>query len=150
MMIDRVVKFIKRKNIQTNPRKLHLKTNSNNEKAFFKQGDIVYVNFGEALENEQGGIRPCIILQNDVGNKYSRTTIVAPLSSTLKKLPTHFYIDNYEDVGLKNESMIMFEQIRAISKIRILDEIPVGHIELFKFCPTLLNSFGIKQEMQTI
>lgn len=114
---------------------------------FLKQGDIVYVDLGEGKASEQGGIRPCVVIQNDIGNKYSPTTIVAPISSKIKYnkngniQPTHFIIENYKEVGLKSRSMILFEQIRVISKERILDK--VGHLDFQNLKNHLLVAFGI-------
>lgn len=93
-----------------------------------KWGDICYVDFGENEGSEQNGIRPAIIIQNDIGNAYSPTTIVASITSQKKKyLPTHVVINPYQS-GLKKISTIMFEQIRTIDKSRIVSK--VGHISM--------------------
>ena len=87
-----------------------------------KWGDICYVDFGENEGSEQNGIRPAIIIQNDIGNAYSPTTIVASITSQKKKhLPTHVVINPCQS-GLKKISTIMFEQIRTIDKSRIVYE----------------------------
>lgn len=117
---------------------------------FFKQGDIVYCDLGQGASSEQSGIRPCIILQNDVGNRYSPTTLIAPISSKVKLnkngrlQPTHFIIENYQEVGLKSRSMILFEQIRTISKERILDRKPIGHLDIDKIKNHILVAFGLQ------
>ena len=91
-----------------------------------KWGDICYVDFGENEGSEQNGIRPAIIIQNDKGNTYSPTTIVASITSQEKRyLPTHVTVKPYQS-GLEKISTIMFEQIRTIDKSRIVSK--VGHI----------------------
>ena len=118
---------------------------------FFKRGDIVYVDLGEGKSSEQGGIRPCVIIQNDVGNKYSPTTIIAPISSQIKynkngKIqPTHFIVENYKEAGLKSRSMILLEQMRVISKERILG-FPKGHINIEDFKNHILIALGLNDE----
>lgn len=92
-----------------------------------KWGDICYVDFGENEGSEQNGIRPAIIIQNDKGNTYSPTTIVASITSQEKRyLPTHVSIKPYQS-GLEKISTIMFEQVRTIDKGRIISK--VGHID---------------------
>ena len=91
-----------------------------------KWGDICFVDFGKNEGSEQNGIRPAIIIQNDKGNTYSPTTIVASITTQKKKhLPTHVVINPCQS-GLKKISTIMFEQIRTIDKSRIVSK--VGHI----------------------
>lgn len=120
----------------------------------FKKGDIVYVDLGEGKSSEQGGIRPCIIVQNDIGNKYSPTTIVAPISSQIKYnkngnlQPTHFVIENYQEAGLKSRSMILFEQLRVISKERILDRFPKGHIDFEAFRNQIMIALGLNDNQE--
>ena len=87
-----------------------------------KWGDICYVDFGKNEGSEQNGIRPAIIIQNDKGNTYSPTTIVASITSQEKKyLPTHVTVKPYQS-GLEKISTIMFEQIRTIDKSRIISK----------------------------
>lgn len=85
-----------------------------------KWGDIVMCNFGTAYGCEQGGLRPALVVQNDVGNKYSPTVIVCPITSSKSKkpLPTHITITPQE-TGIKVESTILFEAIRCVDKKRI-------------------------------
>lgn len=87
-----------------------------------KRGDIYYVNLGRSIGSEQSGVRPCLVIQNDVGNKYSPTTIVACITSRLykHKIPTHVEITGF---GLPKNSVIMFEQIRTVDKCRVLEYI---------------------------
>lgn len=78
--------------------------------------DVYYCEFGTNLGSEQSGLRPCVILQNDKGNKYSPTTIVAPITTAAKKkLPTHFELQ-LEFV----HGMILLEQLRTVDKSRLI------------------------------
>ena len=85
------------------------------------KGDIVFADLGETIGSEQSGIRPVIVIQNDVGNKFSPTVIVAPLTSKIKKqtMPTHVEIG--ERFGLTDYSIALLEQVRTIDRKRILD-----------------------------
>jgi len=89
----------------------------------FKRGDIFWGNLAPTAGSEQGGIRPLLIIQNDLGNKYSTTTIVAPLTSNIMKneYPTNVFIDSF--AGLKKNSIILLNQIRTIDKRRITKKI---------------------------
>ena len=93
-----------------------LKTEANMKE--IKRGEIYAVDFGTGFGSEQGGIRPSLILQNDIGNKHSPTTIVAAITSrkTKANLPTHVKI---MAKGLKTESTVLLEQIRTIDKARL-------------------------------
>lgn len=85
-----------------------------------KRGDVYYVDFGETTGSEQGGIRPCIIIQNDIGNKFSPTVIVNCITSqmTKAKLPTHVEISS--KFGLKKDSIVLCEQVKTIDKKRLI------------------------------
>lgn len=87
--------------------------------------DIVKADLSGAIGSEQGGIRPVLIIQNDVGNIYSSCTIVMPLSSRLKSInqPTHTLIKRSMDTGLKTDSILLGEQMRVISSQRIICKI---------------------------
>lgn len=87
--------------------------------------DIVQADLGETIGSEQGGIRPVVILQNDIGNKYSTTTLIFPLSSKMKSLnqPTHTLIRRSADTGLRTDSVLLGEQMRVISTQRIIKKI---------------------------
>ena len=88
----------------------------------YEQFDIVLVDLGEdIIGGEQGGIRPCIIIQNNCGNMYSTTTIVMPLTKQIKKLgqSTHTLIKRNDINGLTVDSMVLGECIRQISEQRI-------------------------------
>lgn len=85
-----------------------------------RRGQIWYADLGEGVGSEQGGIRPVIILQNNAGNKYAPTVIIAPITSKMKaKLPTHVTIDM--ESGLSEVSVALLEQIRTIDKQRLLN-----------------------------
>ncbi len=89
-----------------------------------KRGDIVFVTLGDGLGSEQLGNRPAVVIQNDTGNKYSTTTIVASLTTKMQKhkLPTHVFIP--KEYGLARDSIVMLEQVRTIDKARIYDKSP--------------------------
>lgn len=87
-----------------------------------KRFDIVLVDFGkETIGSEQGGVRPAVIIQNDVGNLHSGTTIVFPFTTQLKRLnqPTHTLIAKGEHKGLVEDSMVLGEAVRQIDQRRI-------------------------------
>jgi mRNA interferase MazF len=87
--------------------------------------ELYYADLRPVKGSEQGGIRPVLIIQNDIGNKYSPTTIVGIITSKIKKsrLPTHVYLG--KRFGLQEESIILFEQMRTIDKERLLERIGV-------------------------
>ncbi len=93
-----------------------------------KRGDIFYADLSPVVGSEQGGIRPVLIVQNDIGNKYSPTVIVAAITSRINKakMPTHIEIKG-DDYGLSKDSVILLEQIRTIDKKRLKERI--GHID---------------------
>ncbi|MBQ4151081.1 MAG: type II toxin-antitoxin system PemK/MazF family toxin [Clostridia bacterium] len=93
-----------------------------------RRGDIFYADLSPVVGSEQGGLRPVLIVQNDVGNKYSPTVIAAAITSKMSKthLPTH--IDIYADKGgLGKDSVILLEQIRTIDKQRLKEK--MGHLD---------------------
>ena len=88
-----------------------------------KRGEIYFANLGDSTQNlhsEQEGFRPVLILQNDVGNKYSPTVIVACLTSKIykNKIPTHVFL-SANDYNLNCDSLVLCEQIKTIDKIRL-------------------------------
>lgn len=88
----------------------------------YKRGDIWNVNFGNGKGSEQAGLRPAVIIQNDVGNQFSPTLIVAAITDGNKKdLPTHVKLDSI--YGLTKDSVVMLEQIRTIDKGRLKNRI---------------------------
>lgn len=93
-----------------------------------KRGDIYYADLSPVVGSEQGGIRPVLIVQNDVGNRHSPTVIAAAITSRMGKtrLPTH--IDIHADkVGLQKDSVVLLEQMRTIDKKRLGEK--MGHLD---------------------
>ncbi len=88
-----------------------------------KLGDIFYASLTPTVGSEQGGIRPVLIIQNNKGNRYSPTTVVIPITSSMSKrdLPTHVILDN--TIGLEKKSIALIEQIRTLDKSRLLKKI---------------------------
>lgn len=104
--------------------------------------DIYYANLSKnTVQSEQGGIRPVIIIQNDVGNKFSPTVIVLPITSEIKKenLPTHCMLHKTVKNGLNVDSMVMAEQIRVIDKSRLLDK--MGYLDDIKEQNDVINAY---------
>ena len=89
----------------------------NNEPIIYR-GEIYYADLSPVIGSEQGGLRPVVIIQNDMGNKHSPTTIVAAITSQMNKklLPTHI---PFNGCGLAKDSIILLEQIRTIDKCRL-------------------------------
>lgn len=89
-----------------------------------QRGEIYYADMSTAFGSEQGGVRPVLVIQNNIGNLYSPTTIVTMITSKNKKeLPTHVKIKKDEKNGLRYDSTVILEQIRTIDKSRILNKI---------------------------
>lgn len=97
------------------------------------RGDLVYADLSPVIGSEQGGVRPVLVIQNDVGNKFSPTTIVAAITSVKNKsnLPTHVKVGD-KNCGLPKESVVLMEQIRTIDKKRLKDKIGRLPDELLK------------------
>jgi mRNA interferase MazF len=95
-----------------------------------KRGDIVLASLEPVKGSEQGGVRPVLVIQNDEGNKFSPTTIIAPITSKefTKEYPTNVFIKK-EDSALNNDSTILLNQIRTIDKRRIIKKL--GSLNLF-------------------
>ncbi|HHV18290.1 MAG TPA: type II toxin-antitoxin system PemK/MazF family toxin [Thermoanaerobacterales bacterium] len=91
-----------------------------------RRGDIFYADLNPVVGSEQGGIRPVLVVQNDVGNKYSPTVIIAAITSQIDKakLPTHIELQS-EDYGLEKDSVILLEQLRTIDKRRLKEKITI-------------------------
>ncbi len=113
-------------------------------KTDIKRGEIYYADLSPVVGSEQGGSRPVLILQNDMGNRHSGTTIVAAITSELDKpqLPTHVI---FTADGLKTESLVLLEQIRTIDKSRLgryvgkADKATMGRIDY-----AVIKSLGLK------
>lgn len=110
-----------------------------------KRGDMYYADLSPVVGSEQGGIRPVLIIQNNVGNKYSPTVIAAAITSQTSKsrLPTHINIDS-SDFGLMKNSVILTEQIRTIDKSRLKEKIgQVDEQTMIQVNSALGISFGL-------
>ena len=98
-----------------------------------RRGDIFYADLSPVVGSEQGGLRPVLIIQNDVGNRYSPTVIAAAITSRLgkTKLPTHIEVlssgASGEGMGLSRDSVILLEQIRTLDKRRLREK--MGHLD---------------------
>ena len=109
-----------------------------------KRGEIYYADLSPVVGSEQGGIRPVLIVQNDIGNKYSPTVIVAAITSQLEKakLPTH--IELGMEYGLSKNSVALLEQIRTLDKRRLKEKI--GEVDYYKMSQinnAILVSLGL-------
>ena len=110
-----------------------------------KRGDMYYADLSPVVGSEQGGIRPVLIIQNNVGNKYSPTVIAAAITSQTSKsrLPTHINIDS-SNFGLMKNSVILTEQIRTIDKSRLKEKIgQVDEQTMIQVNSALGISFGL-------
>jgi len=110
-----------------------------------KRGDIFYADLSPVLGSEQGGVRPVLVVQNDVGNKFSPTVIIAAITSQINKakLPTHLEI-TADEFGLSKDSVILLEQIRTIDKKRLRERIGRLDDELMEKVGNALNiSLGL-------
>ncbi|SDJ67975.1 mRNA interferase MazF [Salimicrobium flavidum] len=89
-----------------------------------KRGDVYFADLSPVVGSEQGGVRPVLVLQNDIGNRFSPTVIVAAITAQIQKakLPTHVEIDA-EKYQFERNSVILLEQIRTIDKQRLTDKI---------------------------
>ncbi len=107
-----------------------------------KRGDMFYADLSPVIGSEQGGVRPVLIIQNDIGNNHSPTVIAAAITSQTgkTKLPTHIEIEP-EQSGLKAESVVLTEQIRTIDKSRLREKI--GHIDDEKVISRINNALGV-------
>ena len=113
-----------------------------------KRGDIYYADLSPVVGSEQGGMRPVLIIQNDVGNRYSPTVIAAAITSRMGKtrLPTH--IDIYADrAGLSKDSVVLLEQIRTLDKRRLKEK--MGHLDekmMTEVNNAIAVSFGLSED----
>lgn len=89
-----------------------------------KRGDVFFADLSPVVGSEQGGQRPVLIVQNDIGNKYSPTVIVAAITAKISKakLPTHVEVRK-DDVGLLKDSVVLLEQVRTIDKKRLIQKL---------------------------
>ena len=122
-----------------------------------KRGDIYYADLSPVIGSEQGGMRPVLIVQNDVGNKFSPTVIAAAITSKVgkTKLPTHIDVlkgaQGCMEMGLARDSVILLEQIRTLDKRRLKER--MGHLEdnvMQKVNSALYVSFGLAPGNDTV
>lgn len=111
-----------------------------------KRGDVFYADLSPVVGSEQGGVRPVLIIQNDVGNKFSPTIIAAAITSQINKakIPTHIEIKASE-VGLVKDSVVLLEQLRTLDKKRLKEKI--GNLSTYKMGMVnnaILISLGFK------
>ena len=106
-----------------------------------KKGDLYFADFSPVIGSEQGGVRPVLVVQNNVGNKYSPTIIVAAVTSQKNKaqLPTHVSIDAAGN-GLSKNSVVLLEQLRTIDKSRLRERIGTLNQELM---PDVNEALGV-------
>lgn len=112
-----------------------------------KRGEIYFADLNPIRGSEQGGIRPVLVIQNDVGNHFSSTVIVAPITSSpgKSKLPTH---ESIQCPGLSQGSIVLLEQIRTIDKIRIVQYITrLDNETMVRISRAVAISVDIKKEV---
>lgn len=112
-----------------------------------KRGDIYYADLRPVIGSEQGGIRPVLIVQNDIGNRHSPTVICAAITSRMNKakLPTHVEIDA-KDFGVVKDSVILLEQVRTIDKSRLKEKVCHLNLDIMeKIDDALEISFGLQK-----
>ena len=109
-----------------------------------RRGDIFFANLSPVVGSEQGGIRPVIVVQNDVGNKYSPTVIVAAITSKINKakLPTHIEL-NGSTYGLERNRVVLLEQIRTLDKARLIQKLGSATAKLNEIDNALAISLGL-------
>lgn len=110
-----------------------------------KRGDIYYADLSPVVGSEQGGIRPVLIVQNDVGNKFSPTVIAAAITSQKDKtkLPTHIQV-NADGCGLQKDSIVLLEQVRTIDKRRLREHMgSLDAQDMTRVNQALSVSFGL-------
>lgn len=131
-----------------------------------KRGDIFYADLSPVVGSEQDGIRPIVVIQNNVGNKYSPTIIGIAITSKLKSdIPTHIHIDGSK-YGLEKNSVILAEQIRTLDKSRLKEKVGCldketldsvkkaieisfglrGNVDLYKYIKRLMSQNELKNE----
>lgn len=112
-----------------------------------RRGDVFFADLSPVVGSEQGGVRPVLVIQNDIGNKYSPTVIIAAITSQIDKakLPTHVELRAAEH-GLERDSVVLLEQIRTIDKRRLRER--VAHVDgdvMARVDEALLISLGLRE-----
>lgn len=111
-----------------------------------RRGDVYFADLSPVVGSEQGGTRPVLIIQNDIGNRYSPTVIVSAITSQIDKakLPTHVELPG-RDYGLDRDSVILLEQIRTIDKRRLREKVThLGGPIMEKVNEALVISLGLQ------
>lgn len=109
-----------------------------------KRGEIYYADLSPVVGSEQGGVRPVLIIQNDIGNKYSPTVIVCAITSQLSKakLPTHIEL-SCKEYNLPKDSVCLLEQIRTLDKKRLQEKVAyIGEQKMKQIERAILISLG--------
>ncbi len=114
-----------------------------------RRGDIFYADLSPVVGSEQGGVRPVLIIQNDMGNRHSPTVIAAAITSQMNKakLPTHIELID-QHCGLTRDSVVLLEQIRTLDKRRLRER--MGHLEgemMDQVDQAIAVSFGIQPRL---
>ena len=124
---------------------LPAETQERDKKMEVRRGDIYYADLSPVVGSEQGGVRPVLIVQNDVGNKYSPTVIAAAITSKKFKtqLPTHISV-HADECGLAKDSIVLLEQVRTLDKQRLRERMgSLDENEMSKINQALSVSFGL-------
>ena len=117
-----------------------------------QRGDIYYADLRPVVGSEQGGIRPVLIIQNDIGNRYSPTVIATAITSQINKakMPTHIEIDA-GGFGLSKDSVVLAEQIRTIDKRRLKEKMGnLDAVDMSRINKALSVSFGLDSSVASI
>jgi len=113
-----------------------------------RRGDIYYADLSPVVGSEQGGVRPVLIVQNDVGNRFSPTVIAAAITSQRSKadLPTHIMLNSH-NTGLSKDSVVLLEQVRTIDKHRLKERMGrLDNMSMSQVNQALSISFGLGME----
>ena len=114
------------------------------------KGNLYYADLEPVIGSEQGGIRPVLVVSNNIGNRYSSTVIIAPLTSRVEskmELPTHIFIKSFDKI--KVDSIILVEQVRVVDKQRLksfLGKLPPN--QLIEVDKSLIVAFGMKENWE--
>lgn len=116
-----------------------------------RRGNIVNVNLGEGVGSEQMNVRPCVVISNNVGNRFSPVIVVAPLTSKMTKrpMPTHVFLTK-EMYGLHMDSIVLCEQVRTIDKRRVINSmgLSLNQLDMIKLNKCLAISIGLVETNQ--
>ena len=111
-----------------------------------RRGDIFYADLSPVIGSEQGGVRPVLIVQNNIGNKFSPTVIAAAITSQNSKtsLPTHIKV-NADNCGLSKDSIVLLEQVRTLDKTRLKEHIgTLSEEDMMRIDSAIVVSMGLK------